>query len=161
MNPNTPIFIKTVLHPVKFRMFLLSKLPSAYFAGVRVREMDEKYSVVTIPYKWFTQNPFRSLYFACLSMAAEMSTGILAMGYVYNRKPSVSLLVVAVEGKFYKKAVSGTRFVCEEGPAIREAASQAIQTGQPQTIRVLSSGYDGSGALVAEFWITWSFKLRS
>jgi hypothetical protein len=27
-----------------------------------------------------SQNPFRSTYFACLSMAAEMSTGALALG---------------------------------------------------------------------------------
>ena len=124
-----PSFSRIVASPVQFRLFLLSRLPAAFFAGLKVVEANPGRCAVVVPYKWFTRNPFRSTYFACLSMAAEMSTGILAMGYVYNRKPSVSLLVVAVEGKFYKKAVSGTRFVCEEGPAIREAASQAIQTG--------------------------------
>jgi len=37
MNEHTPDFIKLMKHPVKFRMFLFFKLPSAYFAGVRVR----------------------------------------------------------------------------------------------------------------------------
>jgi hypothetical protein len=90
MNPNTASFIKLMKHPVKFRMFLFSRLPSAYFAGVRIREVDEKHCVVTVPYKWFTQNPFRSTYFACLSMAAELSTGSLAMAHLYKLKPAVS-----------------------------------------------------------------------
>ena len=80
MNPNTATFIKLMKHPVKFRIFLFTKLPAAYFAGVRVRELDEKKCMVTVPYKWLSQNPFRSTYFACLSMAAEMSTGALEIG---------------------------------------------------------------------------------
>ena len=42
MNSGTAAFIKIMKHPVKFRMFLFTKLPAAFFAGVRVRELDEK-----------------------------------------------------------------------------------------------------------------------
>jgi hypothetical protein len=63
----------------KFRLFMLQKLPAAYFSGVRVREIRPEYARVSVPYRWFSQNPFRSTYFACLSMAAEMSTGLLGM----------------------------------------------------------------------------------
>ena len=94
MNEGTAAFIKLVKHPFKFRIFLLSRLPSAFFCGVRVREMDEQHCVVTVPYKWLSQNPFRSTYFACLSMAAEMSTGALSMAHSYKRQPPVSMLVV-------------------------------------------------------------------
>lgn len=147
--------------PFKFRWFLVQKLPAALFSGVRVRSADEEKCVVSIPYKWFTKNPFRSTYFACLSMAAEMSTGILAMGNVYGRSPKVALLVVAVEGKFFKKATGLTAFTCVEGQRIRETVDAAIRMLQPQSIRVLSTGYNSKGELVAEFWITWSFKVRS
>src|SRR5215813_13773421 len=99
-------FINLVKHPVKFRLYLLSKLPSAFFAGVRPKEIDEKKCTVTVPYKWFSQNPFRSTYFACLSMAAEMSTGSLSMMHVYKRKPPVSMLVLKVESEYFKKAVN-------------------------------------------------------
>ena len=71
-------------HPVKFRMFLLTKLPSAYFTGVRIKEVDAKKCVTTVPYKWFSKNPFRSTYFASLAMAAEMSTGALALAHLYK-----------------------------------------------------------------------------
>src|SRR6185436_12235236 len=113
MNSNASRFFKLMKHPVKFRMFLFSKLPAAYFAGVRVRDVDEKSCSVTVPYKWLSQNPFRSTYFACLSMAAEMSTGALAMAYTYKVEPRVSLLVVRVDSEYLKKATGRTKFVCE------------------------------------------------
>jgi len=42
MNPNTDTFIQLMMHPVKFRMFLFSRLPGAFFAVVRVREAGSK-----------------------------------------------------------------------------------------------------------------------
>ena len=158
---NPEDFFALAENPFKFRLFLLQKLPAAYFSGVRVRKVNREQASVAVPYKWFTQNPFRSTYFACLSMAAEMSTGILAMAYVYKRKPKISMLVVAVEGKFHKKAISKTLFTCNEGAAISQVIETAISSGQPQTIKVLSSGYNEANELVAEFWVTWSFRVMS
>ena len=115
--------------PFKFRMFLLSKLPSAYFSGVRVKSLDENKCEVTVPFKWFSQNPFRSTYFACLSMAAEMSTGALALGHLYKRSPAVSMLVVKTEGEYFKKAVDKTTFVCEAGLEIKRMIDEAVESG--------------------------------
>ncbi len=70
MNSSPQKFIKLVRHPVKFRMFLFWKLPAALFSGVRIKEIDEERSIISVPYKWLTQNPFRSTYFASLAMAA-------------------------------------------------------------------------------------------
>lgn len=161
MKDHSYEFIRLVNHPVKFRLFLFAKLPSAFFAGVRVRKMDEASCVVTIPYKWFSQNPFKSTYFACLSMAAEMSTGALAMAHLYKRQPSVSMLVVKVESQYYKKATGVTIFTCSQGHEIREAIEQSIITGEGKTIRVETVGRNSLGEKVAEFWVTWSFKAKS
>ena len=103
MNPNTPSFIKLLKHPFKFKLFLFTKLPAAYLAGVRVREVNEKKCVASVPYKWLSQNPFRSTYFACLSMAAELSAGALAMAHLYKIDPPVSMLVVKVDSEYFKK----------------------------------------------------------
>ncbi|MFL5808490.1 MAG: DUF4442 domain-containing protein [Flavisolibacter sp.] len=154
-------FFSLIRNPLKFRLFMWQKLPAAYFSGLKLSVADEQKAEVTIPYKWFTRNPFRSTYFACLSMAAEMSTGILAMAHVYKRQPKISMLVVATEGKFYKKAIAKTRFVCKEGQRIRETIQRAVDSGESQTIRVLSSGFNEAGELIAEFWITWSFKIKA
>lgn len=153
-------FIQLVRNPVKFRLFLLAKLPSAYFSGVRVRYIDESRCKVTIPFKWFTQNPFRSTYFACLSMAAEMSTGALAMAHLHKRKPPVSMLVVKVESEYFKKATGLTTFICDDGHLLREAIEETIRTGEPAVVRAVSAGINAKEETVALFYITWSFKVK-
>ena len=153
-------FFALVHNPVKFRLFLLKNLPAAYFSGLKINEVSEEKCTVSVPYKWFTRNPFRSTYFACLSMAAEMSTGILSMANTYQRSPKISLLVIGIEGKFFKKATGTTSFICGEGQSIRQAIERAIQTSAPQTVKVLSSGFNNQNEPVAEFWITWSFKVK-
>ena len=160
MNPKAADFIKLMKHPVKFRMFLFTKLPAAWFAGVRVREVDEKKCVVTVPYKWLSQNPFRSTYFACLSMAAEMSTGSLAMAYLYKLNPPVSMLVVKVDSEYFKKATGRTSFVCEDGELFQKAIEETIATGEARTVKAQSVGTNKEGEVVAEFYITWSFKAK-
>src|SRR5687768_1087460 len=147
-------------HPFKFRMFLLLKLPSAFFAGVRIRDIDEKHCIVTVPYKWFSQNPFKSTYFACLSMAAEMSTGALAMAHLYKRNPAVSMLVVKVESEYLKKAAGRTTFICSDGETMLNAIEESTATGEGRIIRAKSIGKNTDGEIVAEFYITWSFKVK-
>lgn len=160
MNSHAPAFIKLIKHPVKSRMFLFYKLPSAFFAGVRIKEIDEKKCMVTVPYKWFSQNPFRSTYFACLSMAAEMSTGSLSMMQVYKRMPPVSMLVLKVESEYFKKAINKTIFTCEDGETIGNAIEETVATGEARTVRARSVGKDKDGETIAEFYITWSFKRK-
>src|SRR5579871_5613195 len=108
-----PTFQKLVQSHLRFRLYLFSHIPSAFFSGLRIQQIDDNQSVITLPYKWFTRNPFRSTYFACLAMAAEMSTGILAMAFIYKQK-NVSMLVTGMEAKFNKKATGLTRFSCED-----------------------------------------------
>ena len=154
-------FFSLVKNPLKFNLFLLQKLPAAYFSGLKLKEVNDQACVVSVPYKWFTKNPFGSTYFACLSMAAEMSTGMLAMAGIYKRKPSVSMLVTGVESSYYKKATDTVDFICNSGNEILQAIEKAIETKSPQTIRVASKGFNRNKELVAEFWITWSFKARN
>lgn len=161
MSLNKNKFILLIKHPVKFRMFLFSKLPSAYFAGVRVKSFDEHKSEVTVPYKWFSQNPFKSTYFACLAMAAEMSTGLLAMLNTYKSKPTVSMLVTGLEAIYFKKAVGITIFTCEDGEAITAVVEDAIKSSEAKSIRAKSTGRNEKDELVAEFFITWSFKVKA
>src|ERR1022692_4137823 len=96
-------FLKMVNHPLKFRLYLLYKLPAAYFSGVRIREITEEKCITSVPYKWLTQNPFRSTYFASLAMAAEMSTGLPALSNVFGRTLPVSLLFTKMKANNLKK----------------------------------------------------------
>lgn len=161
MSLEETAFVRLMKHPVKYRWFLFSKLPSAFFSGVKVKHIDEKKCITVVPYKWFSKNPFHSTYFACLSMAAEMSTGALSMLHLYKRNPPVSMLVVKIESEFFKKAKGVTIFTCESGEEIRLIIEKAIETGIAQAIKVSSIGRNEEGEKVAEFFITWSFKAKT
>jgi hypothetical protein len=156
-----PSFSQLVQSRSKFRLFTLSKLPAAFFSGVQVEQFSADRCTASVPYKWFTQNPFSSTYFACLCMAAEMSTGVLAMAFTYRKKPAVSMLVVGMESKFYKKATGKTAFTCNDGALLQSAVEAAIATGEGQTVKAYSRGVNSACELVAEFWITWSFKAKA
>jgi hypothetical protein len=154
-------FLRLMRHPLKFPLYLFARLPSAYFSGVRIREIDEQHCVTSVPYKWFSQNPFRSTYFACLGMAAEMSTGTLAMAHIYRRDPPLSMLVIKLEANYFKKATGLTRFSCMDGGSIRQTIERALASGQGEIFRARSIGTNEAGEEVAEFFITWSFKAKT
>ena len=161
MSSTTKEFIQLMKHPVKFRMFLFFKLPAAFFSGVRIKDIDEAKCIASIPYKWFSQNPFRSTYFACLAMAAEMTTGSLGMMHIHKRKPAVSMLVVKLEAVYFKKATGLTIFTCAHGEQLKATIEKAIATGEGQSFTALSAGVNEQGEKIADFFITWSFKART
>ncbi|MFM8255691.1 MAG: DUF4442 domain-containing protein [Bacteroidota bacterium] len=153
-------FFKLIRNPFLFRFFLLTRLPAAFLAGIRLELITPERAVVKLRYKFLTKNPFRSTYFACLGMAAEMSTGLLAMAHLYKRKPPISMLVVRIESQFFKKATGITRFTCEQGQALAAAIHKAVETGESVELLVTSSGFNEQGIEVARFLITWSFKRK-
>lgn len=148
-------------NPWLMRGFMLAKLPLALIAGLKVRELDRERCVVTVPYGWRTTNPFRSTYFAALSMAAEMSTGGLSMVAVETAAAPVAMLIVHLEASFDKKATALTTFTCEDGAKAVAAVEETIRTGEPAKARMESVGRLPDGTEVARFAFTWSFKKRS
>jgi hypothetical protein len=153
-------FFELAEHRIKFGSYLLYKLPAAFFSGVRVIEINEKKCVTIVPFKWLTQNPFRSTYFASLAMAAEMSTGALALSNVYRRTPVISMLVTRMEASFYKKAKGAIFFTCEQGNEFASAIDDAAATGNSCHLTSQSTGINKDGDVVAEFLFTWSFKAK-
>lgn len=89
-----------------------------------------------------------------------MSTGLLVMMNTYKRNPPVSMLVTKVEGEFFKKAIGLTMFLCDEGSLVTEAIESCIANNEAKTIRLQSTGTNGTGEVVAIFFITWSFKAK-
>lgn len=160
INPNFHEFKNQLSHPFRFRMFMLAKLPSAYFAGLRIEQLSAEEASVSVHYKWFNKNPFKSIYVAVLSMPSEVSTGILCMGALYKRIPEVSMLVIANEGRYFKKATGKIVFTCKDGAQLNQAVDEAINTGQAVTVNCHTIGTNEQNDVVAEFYFTWSFKSR-
>jgi acyl-coenzyme A thioesterase PaaI-like protein len=154
-------FKHLVRSPTKFKLFMLAKLPMAYMSDLRVTSLTDTSASVTIPYKYLTKNPFGSIYFACLGMAAELSTGVLCMMHVFKSDPAISMLVINMEADFNKKAIGKITFTCQDGAAIEAAAENTKATGDAQTIVATSIGTDEEGDQVASFKFTWSLKAKA
>ncbi len=149
-----------IKNPIKFKWFLLTRLPAAFIAGIKCKYFGEEKSVTSINYKWINKNPFNSMYFASLSMAAELSTGIICFGAVYKKNPSVSLLLVKNDAVYFKKAKGKIDFTCTDNDAVKFTVNKAIQTGESESVTCNSIATNEEGAVVAEFNFTWSFKTR-
>lgn len=161
MNSNFSLFTKRISNKFFFKQFLLAKLPSAFFAGLKIELFNETTAAISVKQKWFNTNPFGSLYFAILTMAGEMSTGVLCLGNIYKRKPGISMLVVEQRGVFHKKATGKILFTCNDGNKIMNTVEDAISTGNAVTVQCYSQGINMRNEMVAEFWVTWSFKQRT
>ena len=158
-TPQAATFRRQVLNPLKLRLFMMRKLPMAWLAGLRLTQLTPEAATVTIRYKFLTQNPFRSLYFACLAMAAEFASGIQGMMQVQAGGP-VSMLVTGIQGDFTKKAVGLIAFTCPDGPLIAQAVAESRATGEGRTVVCTSTGVDEAGDVVAVFKLTWSFRAK-
>ena len=93
-------YLKKVNSPFLYSLFLIKKLPIAWISGLKVAEVTKEAAKVNIKFKYLNQNPFKSMYFACQAMAAEMSTGLLALGYLDAQPAKVSMLVLDLNCSF-------------------------------------------------------------
>ena len=154
-------FQRKMLNPFFFKLFLFLKLPMAFLAGLKLKELSDAHAVVRMKYKYLNKNPFGSIYFACLSMAGELASGMLAASIAYKSNPKISMLVVGVKINFTKKAVGTIIFECNQGKEILETIQKSIDTGEGQTIEALTVAKNIHGDIVADFLINWSFKVNA
>ncbi len=151
---------KRVTNGFLLSLYLLNGLPMAFLAGIKVKELNENRASTTVKYGWLNKNPFRSIYFAVLSMAAEMSTGILLLYETQDSKPLVSMLIVKNNAAYLKKAVGKITFTCENGKLVADSIKKAKETGEGILIETKTVGKDEAGDVVAEFGFTWSVKVK-
>ncbi len=148
------------LSPSKINTFLLFKLPSAYFTGVRVKSISETTCITTVKHRWINQNPFKSIFWAVQGMAAELSTGAMVMAKIKESNKNISMLVANNRATFTKKAKGRILFTCTDGALINEAIDKTISTGEGQTIWMKSEGKDAAGDVVSAFEFEWTLKVK-
>ena len=140
--------------------FLFFKLPSAFICGVRAKYIDEGRCMVTVKHHWINQNPFKSIYFGVLMMAAELTTGALVMYQIKKSEKKISMLVANNKGNFSKKATGRITFTCKDGHLIAQAIKEAVATGEGQTFWMKSIGVNEKGEQVCEIDFEWSVKVK-
>ena len=161
MNTEQKKLLKRYNNRLLVKTISIFKLPMAFLAGLKIVHIDEEVCRVSTRLTFLTKNPFRSTYFAVLSMAAELSTGLYALLFITGIKPSVAVIITGLNARFLKKATGTTIFTCREGEKLRQAVVQARETGEPAATTVKSIGKNEAGETVAEFEFTWSFKQRT
>lgn len=137
------------------------KLPAAYWCGVRVKEINKTGCITTVKYRWFNQNPFKSMYFAVQLMAAELSTGALVMSKIKTSNRPISMLVGSQKSEFHKKVTGKVSFLCNDVHLIDKAIKHTIATGEGQEVSLRSIGTNTQGEVVSEMVFDWRIKLRS
>ena len=152
--------IQQLRNPFKLKLFFITKLPMALLAGLGIETIEDTKASVSLKYGYLTKNPFKSLYFACLAMAAELASGVLVLTAVDQSYKAVSTLVTAMEARFFKKGMGKVVFTCEDGEAIAKALQLSISSQQGVEVQTTSIGKDEQGDVVAVFTITWSLKVK-
>jgi hypothetical protein len=153
-------FLKDINHKLKYRLFLLQRLPIAFFTGLKMETTTEEKCIIRLKYSWWNKNPFKSMYFASQAMAAEMSTGVLCLGYIQAQATKVSMLVTQMEVAYSKRGLGKILFTCNDGLAIKHCIEQAVSTQQPQQFVATAIGTNEQNEIVATFKITWGFKAK-
>jgi len=143
-----------------FRILLLRILPLGFFTGLKVVKIDDRVCSVSVPFKWLNKNPFRSVYFAVLSMAAEMSTGLPAFSYTWKSVPAISMLVTGMKATFTKKAAGTVIFTFSGCKEMQQAIQKAVDTGESVTLECESIGATREGTEICRFYLTWSFRVK-
>lgn len=160
LNARSEAVRRRLLRPWNFRLYLWARLPLAACAGLSLRRLDDTGCTVALPGGWRTQNPFRSMYFAAQSMAAEMSTGAPAMMLAEGASASVSMLVREVRGVFTRRIQGEAEFTFEDLAGMQATVDRAVATGESESFVARSVGRNRDGGAASEFEITWSFKRR-
>ena len=143
-----------------FRLFLLKNMPIAWLSGLKIDIVTLDTASVFIKFGFLNQNPFKSMYFACQAMAAEMTTGLLAMGHIEDHSENVSMLVLDFHASFSKKAVGKVKFISSDGLLVKKAIQKSIDTRQGVSCSMESKAYDSHGDCVSTYKILWSFKVK-
>lgn len=151
-------FRKKALSPF-FNLFLIQKLPLAFIAGVRLQLFNNELCSTSIKFRWINKNPFSSLYFAALQMAAELSTGLLLFQYL-NKKQSFSMLLVSVKSTFTKKAVGKISFTCNQGQEVEKFVNSIMRSESGKTILLSVLAKNETSEEVAHFEFEWACKKR-
>jgi len=139
----------------KLRFWMASHLPMGMLTGMRIHSIDENGCVVVLKERWWIRNPFGSVFWAVMGMAAELSTGALV--YVYAVK-GVKFILVGVEGTFFKKVKGKSYYFCQAGPEILRLTEQMQDAGDSGEVIMPVQVKDAGDQLLAEFSFRWQLR---
>lgn len=138
---------------------MMFKLPLAFLSGIRIKNINSDGCTTTVKLGFLNKNPFRSVYFAVIEMAAELSGGLLLFDAIRDSNINASMLLLSNKNEFFKKAVGRIYFTCEQKKEIFQFI-QNMQVGESVLYETKAKGTDESGAVISESVFQWSIKRK-
>ena len=147
---------KRLSTPWKLRLWMLTKLPMGLLSGMYIKSLDEDRCEVVLKERWWLTNPFGSVFWAVMGMAAELSTGALVFAHAKGR--NVKFILVGVEGEFFKKVKGKSYYFCETGSDVLRSIEQIVNPNDTSVVILPVTARDEAGQLLAEFRFRWQLK---
>lgn len=147
---------KRLKDPFRLRLWMLTHLPMGLLSGMKVISLDEEGCTVELRDRFWIHNPFRSVFWAVMGTAAEMSTGALLSAWCSDKK--VKFILTGIEGKFFKKVKGKSYYFCKAGQELASFIETLQSPGDVGSISLPVWGQDIEGQKVATFHFTWSLK---
>ena len=145
-----------LLSPWKMRMWMMSRLPMGLLSGMVIESLDENGCKVVLKDRFWIRNPFGSVFWAVMGMAAELSTGALVYAYVSGT--NTKYILTGVRGEFLKKVRGKSFYFCGSGQVVQQYLDSLNQPGETLTISLPVTAHDQAGQKVAEFEFYWQLK---
>ena len=143
-------------NPIKLRLWMLSHLPMGLMSGMKVSSLDAEGCKVELKDRFWLHNPFRSVFWAVMGMAAELSTGALLTAWCSGNK--IKYILTGMEGNFFKKVRGKSFYFCGAGREILNILATLDKPGDTATVTLPVIAEDRDGQKVAEFKFTWTLK---
>lgn len=144
---------KKLTSPWQLRLWMLTKLPMGLVSGMYVESLDENSCVVVLRDRWWIRNPFGSVFWAVMGMAAELSTGALVFAYASGS--DVKFILVGMEAKFFKKTKGKSYYFCDTGSNVLKSIEHLVNTNDPGFVMLPVTAKDQAGQVLATFTFQW------
>ena len=136
----------------KLRWWMVRHLPMGFLTGMRIAVLNEDECQVVLKDRWWIRNPFGSVFWAVMGMAAELSTGALVYAYAGS---GYKFILVGMEAKFYKKVKGKSYYFCSSGPGLKRVLEMLNSSGQSGVIHMPVVAKDPNDQVLAEFSFSW------
>ena len=127
-----------------------------FLSGMKIEVLNENTCKVVLKDRFWIHNPFGSVFWAVMGMAAELSTGALL--YAWATGSNVRFILVKVEAEYLKKLKGKSFYFCPSGQEVLRSIESLENPGDIQTVVLPVTAYDHSEQVVAKFIFTWSLK---
>ena len=147
---------KRLTNPWKLRLWMIAKLPMGLLSGMYIESLEENRCVVILKDRWWIRNPFRSVFWAVMGMAAELSTGALV--YAYASGTDVKFILVGMEAKFFKKTKGKSYYFCDTGLDVSRSIELLVNTNDTSIVMLPVTAKDEAGQVLATFTFQWQLR---